>query len=220
MSEPNSESPEPTTAAQSEHPAQPLPPPRALTIHDLRPDNDNANKGSERGTGLLEDVLRRRGFARSIVVDRDNRVIAGNQALQAAVNAGIVRLRVVETDGNEVIAVRRKDILLDSTAGRELAIADNAVALRSINLDGEVIARQAKEYDLELEAVGISPEELKRLLAKATADDDEGCQGGGEEQDAPVMGVLVKCQDKAERTRVLRKLRSDGYDCEVASTGK
>jgi hypothetical protein len=35
---------------------------------------------------------------------------------------------VVETTGNQIVAVKRTDIDLDSKKGREMALADNATA--------------------------------------------------------------------------------------------
>jgi hypothetical protein len=137
------------------------------TIDSLRPDQSNSNRGTERGSGLLENVLRKHGAARSIVLDADDNVIAGNHVLEAAQNAGITRLRVIETDGQELVAVKRTDVKLNSRRGRELSIADNAIALRSIDLDGDAIARQTKEFGLELDDCGISEAELAILVEQA-----------------------------------------------------
>ena len=144
------------------------------TVEEILPDSANANKGTERGSGLLEDALRRLGAARSIVLDKNNKVISGNHVVDAAVAAGLIRLKVVETNGQELVAVKRTDVDLDSKMGRELAIADNVIALRNIELDGQILADQAKQFDLNLDACGISEGELAELLrdaeAKAEAD--------------------------------------------------
>ena len=52
---------------------------KTTKISDLTPDPQNANKGTERGRGMIEDSLRRLGAGRSILVDKHNRVIAGNK---------------------------------------------------------------------------------------------------------------------------------------------
>ena len=41
------------------------------TIRDLTPDPSNANRGTERGSALLETSIERYGLGRSIVADRN-----------------------------------------------------------------------------------------------------------------------------------------------------
>src|SRR5205823_2856405 len=50
------------------------------------------------------------GAARSIVIDEANMILAGHQTTTAAGNVGIERVRVVEADGQELIAVRRRGL--------------------------------------------------------------------------------------------------------------
>lgn len=75
---------------------------------------------------MIVDALQAVGAARSIVIDEGNVVLAGNGVLEAAGEAGITRLRVVEADGQEIIAVRRTG--LSAAQKRHLAIADNRSA--------------------------------------------------------------------------------------------
>lgn len=53
-----------------------------LRISDLIPDDRNANKGTERGNGLLERSLQQYGAGRSILIDKNNRIIAGNKTVE------------------------------------------------------------------------------------------------------------------------------------------
>lgn len=75
---------------------------------------------------MLVDALKRVGAARSIVLDEVNTVLAGNGVLQAAVEAGITKVQVVDVDGQTIVAVRRKGLSVDEK--RELAIYDNRTA--------------------------------------------------------------------------------------------
>ena len=50
------------------------------------------------------------GAARSIVIDEDGVVLSGNATIEAAAQAGIDRVKVVEADGNEIVAVQRKGL--------------------------------------------------------------------------------------------------------------
>ena len=71
------------------------------SIDDLVPDSKNANKGTERGRYMLEQSLREAGAGRSIVVDRDGIVLAGNKTLEAAEELGLP-IVVVKTDGKTI----------------------------------------------------------------------------------------------------------------------
>jgi len=94
------------------------------------PDPDNANAGNDDGRGLLKKSVERLGAGRSILVDADGVVIAGNKTLEAAKAAGLVKTVEVETDGNTLVVVKRTDLHLtgddeSSRKARQLAFADN-----------------------------------------------------------------------------------------------
>ena len=51
-------------------------------ISDLIYDDKNFNKGSEYGNSLIEKSLRKFGAGRSILIDKNNRIIAGNKSVE------------------------------------------------------------------------------------------------------------------------------------------
>ena len=104
-------------------------------LEDLTPDGENFNKHTEFGTKLLEDSLRKFGAGRSILVDKDGNIIAGNSTTETAAAIGMEDVIVVPTDGKKLVVVQRTDLSLDSPEGRELALADNMTALKGIDLD-------------------------------------------------------------------------------------
>jgi hypothetical protein len=114
------------------------------SLSDLQPDPRNANKGTERGRALLEQSLRSYGAGRSITVDRDGVVIAGSKTLDVAVELGL-GMRVVDTDGKDLVVVRRTDLSMEDREARELAIADNRVAEVDLSWDVEVLRELADE---------------------------------------------------------------------------
>jgi len=115
-----------------------------MNLDHLTPDRRNANKGTERGLGMLEQSLRHCGAGRSILVDRNGQVIAGNKTLERAQELGL-GLVIVDSDGTSVVAVRRTDLDLEHDArARELAIADNRVAQVDLEWD---LAELAAERD-------------------------------------------------------------------------
>src|SRR5258708_9015095 len=95
------------------------------TVDDLTRDPHNANRGTERGRAALQRSLRQFGGARSIVVDRHGRIIAGNKTAEEA-SALNMPVHVVTTDGAELVVVQREDLDLDTDSrAKALPIAHN-----------------------------------------------------------------------------------------------
>lgn len=155
------------------------------TIEALKPDNKNFNKHTEYGMALLEKSLRQNGAGRSILVDKDDNIIAGNGIVEAAQNAGITKTRVVEVTGDELVVVKRTDLALDSKQGREMALADNATAAVDLAWDYDAIAEVENEFDIDVSDWGVLmdsedvPTELdaekedKPFTAKVTFENEE-----------------------------------------------
>jgi hypothetical protein len=145
------------------------------TIKDLNFDTKNANKHTEKGMRLLEKSLSKLGAGRSILLDKDNNIIAGNGVIEVAGQIGLENIKIIETDGNEIIAVKRKDVSLNSKKGRELALADNQTAKVGIDFDFEVIDNLANEFDLNLKEWEFEPLVFDNKL-EASEDDFEGLE--------------------------------------------
>lgn len=118
-------------------------------IKDLKFDDKNFNKHTEYGMNLLEKSLGKFGAGRSILIDKDNNIIAGNGIVEAAGNIGLEDMQVVETDGKKIIAVKRTDIALDSEAGREMALADNATAQADLEWDEDNIKEMQEKWGFD-----------------------------------------------------------------------
>jgi DNA modification methylase len=118
-------------------------------ISDLKFDDKNFNKHSAKGMGLLEKSLQQYGGGRSILIDKDNNIIAGNGIIEAAGNVGLEDLQIVESDGTKIIAVKRTDIDLNSQIGREMALADNATAAEDLAWDNDTIDEVSQQFDFD-----------------------------------------------------------------------
>lgn len=120
------------------------------TIKQLFFDKKNANKGTQRGRGLLEKSLQKYGAGRSILVDKNGCTIAGNKTLECFGEIGLTKTVVVETDGSELVVVKRKDLdLKKDKAAKELAIADNRVGEMDLDWNAEVLAQ------MQIDGVGV-----------------------------------------------------------------
>ena len=96
-----------------------------VDIESLVHDDKNFNRGTEEGGKLIARSFKEHGAGRSVLLDKNNRLVAGNKAAEGAREAGIRRVIVVETEGDEMVAVRRKDVDLDTAEGRKMALLDN-----------------------------------------------------------------------------------------------
>jgi len=164
---------------------------RARTIRsiaELRPDPLNANRGTARGGQLLAESLSRYGAGRSILADREGRVIAGSKTLQHAQAAGLP-VRVVQTDGDELVVVQRRDLDLEQDGrARGLALADNRIAELDLSWDPtRVQAHVAAGIDLQ---AWWTPAELERLVG-------HGLHAGRTEDDAvvPLRSTTIRRGD-------------------------
>jgi hypothetical protein len=111
-------------------------------ISELIPDDKNFNKGTEYGNALIEKSFQKFGAGRSILLDKNNRIIAGNKSTENFGASGGEDVLIVESDGTKLIAVKRTDLDLDTPQGRELALADNATAKANIVWDEEIIVEE------------------------------------------------------------------------------
>lgn len=120
-------------------------------IEELVYDDHNFNQHTAEGMELLEKSIRENKFGRSILIDKDNRIIAGNGIVEAATKTGTKKIRVIETDGDELIAVKRKDLSLDSQEGRRLALADNATSAANLKWNEEELKNAEKEWGVSFD---------------------------------------------------------------------
>jgi hypothetical protein len=136
------------------------------TLKDLIPDTANVNKGSERGNYMLDWSISQLGAGRSILADADGRVIAGNKTLDAAAERDLP-IRVVQTDGKELVVVQRTDLRLEGEGdeqriARQLAIADNRTSEIGYVADAEILLAHLQS-GVDLSAM-YREDELKILL--------------------------------------------------------
>ena len=144
------------------------------TLSDLTPDPQNARKRTDRSTELIKESFGRYGAARSIVIDEENRVLAGNGTIEGAKAAGIKNVRIIETDGDEIIAVKRTGLSEDEKVG--LALADNRTSDLS-EWDQEMLHRLSEEHDL---SPWFEQEDFQELLGSSDISGIEESQGAQE----------------------------------------
>lgn len=171
-------------------------------VEVLIPDNKNFNKHTEYGMHILEESIRKFGLGRSILIDKNNRIIAGNGVVETASQIDLDKVLVVETDGNTLVAVKRKDIDLDSAKGRELALADNATGKANLCFDTDLIMQEAEKFDFDPEDWGVPMEQPK----------EEQQEDGKKEISTK---LIVECGDVSKLSLLFSELQDRGFKCEL-----
>lgn len=160
---------------------------RAIAPDALRPNPDNANRGTERGTAAIRTSLSETGLHRSIVAARDGTVVAGNHAYEAAVSEGVAKgwIEIEMPDGSIGVVTKRADWPSARDAGAiKAAYYDNRT--NELNYDQDA---QQLVADLEaLQAMGenfaatlLTEDELREILEMA-ADQMLVEDGNGKEE--------------------------------------
>lgn len=172
------------------------------SIDSLIPDDKNFNKGTEYGDHLMDESLRKFGLGRSVLLDKNDRIIAGNKTTEKAAELGFEKVVVVETDGNTLVAVKRNDIDLDSQKGREFALADNATSKANLSWDEDMIMQCAEQFDFDPEEWGVSMSDPE----------EEGQEEPKKEIDTR---LIVECGDVTRLSLLFSELQDRGFKCKL-----
>jgi len=162
----------------------------SVDIDTLKPDTHQARRHNPRNIGVIVDSLQRVGAARSVVIDENDMVLAGHGTIQAAKEVGITRVRKVEADGDEIVAVVRRGLTRKQKI--RLALSDNR-------------ASDLSEFE---------PETLREF----EADDLDGLFDRGEIEeifgvkDEPTPGDRGDVGKSDERAKLLQKCPNCGHE--------
>ena len=156
---------------------------------NLKPDVINANKGTQRGQWMLEKSIEETGLGRSILVDKNGSIIAGNKTYQTAMENDMP-VQFIEADGKTLTVVVRKDLDLNKDIkARKLAYYDNRVAQVDLDWDSaQMIADVEKGIDLDNMWVD---GELDSLLSKVSELDIPKIEAGATEEDFTPSGIQM-----------------------------
>lgn len=135
----------------------------------LRLDPRNARKHNDENIALIDKSLQEIGPFRSIAVDRDGVVRAGNATFQRALELGL-KVAVVDADENTLVAVRRPDLF--GERAERAGLLDNRSAELS-DWDTDVLASIA-ESDRQILAGIFSESEIAAFSRMKHANDNPG----------------------------------------------
>ena len=94
---------------------------------NIKFDAHNYRKHSDKNKSLINKSLKECGAGRSIVIDNDGEIIAGNGIYEQAQKLKIPT-KIIETDGSELVVVKRTDLNTNDEKRKQLAIMDNSTS--------------------------------------------------------------------------------------------
>lgn len=134
---------------------------------ELKYDPRNYRIHTDKNKRLIRKSLEECGAGRSILFDKDDFIIAGNGVFEQAQALGLP-VRVIESDGTELIAIKRTDLSTEDSRRKALALADNYTTDTSVfDFDAIVEDFGADELDAwefnigELSVDDISVDDIK-----------------------------------------------------------
>lgn len=116
-------------------------------MNEIKFDKRNYRKHDKKNKSLIKKSLEKFGAGRSIVVDAEGEIIGGNGVYEQAQKLGL-KTKIVETDGSELVVVKRTDLKTDDEKRKALAVMDNSTS-------------DTSEFDMELLTADFSVDELE-----------------------------------------------------------
>lgn len=170
-----------------------------MQIKDLKQDKRNYRKHNQRNLDLIKKSVNEVGLGRSVVIDNENEIICGN-GLVSTLDKN-TKIRLIETDGSELVVVKRTDLSTDDEKRKQLAIMDNSTS-DSSEFDIELL--QVDFPTIELEEMGIDIPNIEEKEQKDISDNLK------EEYE-----VVVECSDEYEQEEIFNKLTEMGLKCRL-----
>ena len=134
-------------------------------------DKRNYRKHSDKNKKLINKSLKECGAGRSIVIDNEDNIIAGNGIYEQAQKLGL-KTKVIETDGSELVVVKRTDLATDDEKRKQLAVMDNSSSdssdfdfeLLQEDFDTETLTDWGLDVDFQVEDKEIIEDEVPDIV--------------------------------------------------------
>ena len=124
-------------------------------------DARNYRKHNDKNKELINKSLAECGAGRSILIDNEDEIIAGNGVYEQA-KALNIPVKIIETDGKELIAVKRTDLNTQDEKRKRLAVMDNSSSDSSefdlALLESDFELPDLKDMGIEIPDISIEPE--------------------------------------------------------------
>lgn len=192
--------------------------PEINSIEDLVIDEENLNNGSVRADSIIERSMQTLGAGRSILGDKNGKIIAGNHVLQKAQELGF-EIEVIHTNGTRLVVVIRDDLDLDTDAkARELSIADNRASEVGLDWRMQKMQELVQQKNLKIDWL-FTQKEIQAKLARQLVEQVEGGKKSGLEQENRELKAKLDAALSALREIHVRASLAECENCEQAFSG-
>lgn len=170
-------------------------------MSEIKFDKRNYRKHSDKNKNLINKSLKECGAGRSIVIDNNNEIIAGNGIYEQAQKLGI-KTKIIETDGSELVVVKRTDLTTADEKRKQLAVMDNSTS-------------DSSQFDFELLQADFDTEELEDwgLNVDFNIEPTEPKDISDELKES--YEVVCECNSEAEQEELFNKLVNEGIKCRL-----
>ena len=133
-----------------------------MQIKDLKQDERNYRKHNKKNLDLIKKSVSEVGLGRSVVIDNENEIVCGN-GLVSTLDKN-TPIKVIETDGTQLVVVKRTDLNTDDEKRKQLAFMDNSTSdssefdLESLQADFDV--EQLQDWGLDVEFESLEEQEI------------------------------------------------------------
>lgn len=127
-------------------------------MEEIKFDKRNYRKHNQRNKELIKKSLEECGAGRSIVIDNEGEIIAGNGIYEQAKVLNIP-VKIIESDGSELVVVKRIDLMTDDERRKQLAVMDNSTS-DSSEFNLELLSQDFKIEKLDDMGINIAFPEI------------------------------------------------------------
>lgn len=172
-------------------------------------DKRNYRKHNAENKRLIKKSLEECGAGRSILIDGQNEIIAGNGVYEQAQKLNMP-VRIVETDGSEIVAIKRTDLKTDDEKRKQLAVMDNSTS-DSSEFNLELLS---EDFDVgQLDDFGIDVPEVEEDISVEEVDVPDECEKRCKLGDVWQLGNhRLMCGDSTIKKNVIKFLENKKID--------
>lgn len=158
-------------------------------LGDFKQLPSNPNQGTERGQYMMEESINRIGAWRSATATSDNIIPAGNHITEVFGQEISDDVIVVETDGKQLVIVKRQDISSEDPRAMEYAVLDNRTSEVGLQWDADVMQAMAG-FGVDLTTM-FHPDELAEVLMPSG-------EGGSVPSDGSLLSLVEVTIDEPQ----------------------
>lgn len=171
-----------------------------MEIKDLKQDKRNYRRHNQRNLDLIKKSVTEVGLGRSVVIDNENEIVCGN-GLVSTLDKN-TPIKVIETDGSELVVVKRTDLATNDDKRKQLAIMDNSTSESSEwdfeKLEADFDTEELEDWglDVDFEVEPTEPKDISDELKES-------------------YEVVCECNSEAEQEELFNKLVNEGIKCRL-----